>query len=131
MYPHCHPSQISSRAYLNWADQQASLGREDHAVRPRFLPCVRGCPTPFILYRFPMLCLPVPCPLYRRHLLPTLPELHLSLLPILVGRSLSHHPLPVRSLRLCPRRLEWAAEHINCLPDISPQDHPIVQANQG
>ena len=62
---------------------------------------------------------------------PTIPELHPFLLLLPVGGSLSCHPSPVRRLRLGPSRLEWAADHVNCLPNIIPHDHPIEQDDQG
>ena len=78
-----------------------------------------------------MFLLHVPCHKSIQHLLPVLPALHPSLLTLPVGRSLSHHPSPVRRLWLVTYRLAWAADHADCLPDISPQAHPIGQADQG
>ena len=67
----------------------------------------------------------------KRHLFPALLTLHLSLLPLPVGRELSHNTSPVRHLRLGPRRLVWVADHDDYLTDIDPQAHPIEQADQG
>ena len=53
------------------------------------------------------------------------------LLPLPIGGSLSCHPFPVRCLEMGPRLLAWVVDHDKCLPDISPQAHPIKQADQG
>ena len=107
MDPHCRPRRRSSQASLNRAATQASIGREGHSVSLGFFPHGRGCPTPAILCRSPMLCCHVPCHQSICHLLPALPALHPSLLPLTVGESLSRHPSPVRRLRLGPRRLVY------------------------
>ena len=127
----CRPLRRSSRASLNQAAPQASLGREGHAVHPWFFPIGQECPTPYLLCLSSMVCHHVPCHRSSRHLLPTLPVLHPLLLPLPEGGSLSRHPSPVHRLRMGPCRLAWAAEHADCLPDISLQAHPIKQAAQG
>ena len=131
MYPHCRPRCCLSWSSLNWAAQQDSLGREDHAVCTLLFHCGRGCATPYLLCHLNMLCLNVTCHRSSLYLLPELPALHPSLLSLPVGRSLSHHQLNVRRHRLGTRRLAWAADHVKCIPGISPQAHSIEQANQG
>ena len=131
MDPHRRPRRRSSRASLNRAAPHTSLGRECHAVRTRFFPRGRGFPTPYLLCQLPMLCRNVPCYQSSCHLLPTLPALHPSPIPLPLGGSLSCHPSPVRRLRLGTRRLEFSADYSECLPGISPQAHPIEQADQG
>ena len=128
---HCRPCRRLSRESLNREAPQDSLGREVHVVHPRLFPRGGGCPTQSLLCRFPMLCLHVPCHQSSLHILPALPAMHPSPLPLLVGRYLSCHPYPLRRLQLVTRRLAWAVEHADCLPEISPQAHPIEQANQG
>ena len=125
MDPHRRPHRRSSRASLNQEAPWASLGWEGHAVRPQFFPRGRGCPTPSLLCCSPRLCCHVTCHRSIHHLLPTLPALHLHPLPLLVGRSLSCHISPVRRLQMGTRHMAWTADHADCLPDISPQSHPI------
>ena len=91
----------------------------------------RGCPTPSLLCRLPMLRYHVSRHQSNCHLLPTLLTLHPYLLPLPVGRALPRHSSPARHLRLVPCRLKWMADHSDCLPKIGPHDHPIEQANQG
>ena len=131
MYPHRRPRRRSYRAFLHRAAPQASLGRESHLVRPRLFPRGRGFTAPYLLCCSTMLCCHVPCQLYSRHLVPALSALHLSLLSILVGGSLSRHTSPVHHLRLGPLRRAWSADHADCIPKIIPQDHPTEQADQG
>ena len=131
MDPHRPPCLRSSRVSLIRAALQASLGREGHVVHTRFFSHGRGFPTPYILCPSAMLCLHVTCYQSICHLLPSLPVLHPSLLTLPVGRSLSHHPSPVRRLQLGSCRLACVADHADCLPYISPQDQPTKQANQG
>ena len=66
-----------------------------------------------------------------RHLLPILPALYPSLLPLPVRGYLSRHPLPVRRLQLGSLRLAWASDHADCLPNISMYAHPIEQGGKG
>ena len=54
-----------------------------------------------------------------------------SLLALPVGGAFPCDPSPVRHLQLIPHRLVGAADHADCLPDISPQANPIKQADQG
>ena len=78
-----------------------------------------------------MLCRHVPCYQSSRYLLPALPALHPYLMSLPLVRSLSCHPLPVRSLQLDPCLLSWAAYHADCLPYIITQTHPIKHDNHG
>ena len=94
-------------------------------------PIGQGFPYPSLLCRLPMLCHPVPRQRSRRYLLPALPALDPSLLSLPEGGSISRHPSPVCRLLLVPCHLAWVADHSDCLPGISPQSHPIEQANQG
>ena len=48
-----------------------------------------------------------------------------------VSWAFTRDPPLVRRLRLIPCRLAGASDHAECLPDISPQAHPIKQADQG
>ena len=131
MYQHCRPRRRLFQTALNWEAPRDSCGREGHPVRPQFLTRGRGLPTPDILCRSSTLCPHMPHHQPNRRLLPVLLTLHLSLLLLPVGRSLSHHPSPVRHLQLGPRRLAWAVDHADCLPGISLQDQPIEQAAKG
>ena len=128
---HRRPRRQSSKASLNQAAPRASLGREGYDIRLRFFPRGIGCPTPYLICHLPMLCLHVPCHQSISHILPTISLLHPSLLLIPVGMSLSHNTSTVCRLRLGPRHLAWASYHADCIPDISLQDHPIEQADQG
>ena len=78
-----------------------------------------------------MLCLHVSPQRHKRHLLPALLSLNPTPLPILVLRSRSRHPSPVRHLQLLPRRLEQAVDHSNCIHGVSLLTHPVEQADQG
>ena len=129
IYLHLCPRCRSSQTALDRAALWAYCGQEGHPVRPQFLTRGRGLPTPDILCRSSTLCPHMPHHQPNRRLLPVLLTLHLSLLLLPVGRSLSHHPSPVRHLQLGPRRLAWAVDHADCLPDIFPQAHPIEQAD--
>ena len=128
--PHRRPCRLSARASLHWAYLRAFFGQEGHAIFPRIFPRGRGFPTPSRLCRSPMLSHLVTHHISRRHLLPALPVLYPSILSVLVGGALPRYPYPVRRLRLIPRRLSGAADHSDCIPDISPQAHPIKQADQ-
>ena len=114
MYPHCCPSSC-----LSWASLYQAL------------PCGRGFPDLSLLCRLSMMCHTVPLQISSYHILPALPAIYPYHMLLLVGWSLSRHPLPVRRLRLVIRRLAWAADHANCLPGVSPQAHPIGKVGQG
>ena len=125
LHPRCRPRRRSSRTSLDWGVLSSSCGREGHPLCPRFPVGGHGFPTPSPLLCLPMLCLHVSLQRPKRHLLPTPLALDPTPLPLPVRMDLSHHPSNVSRLRLLPRRLEWAADHTNFLPDFSPQNHPI------
>ena len=131
VYLHRRHRRCSYRTALNQTAPQASRSQEGHPVRLHFLTKGKGCPTPSLLFRSPMLRPHVPHHQPKRHLLPTLLILHPSLLSLPVGRAFSRHPSPVCHLRLGTLRPAWTEEHANCLPDIGPQAHPIEQTYQG
>ena len=65
------------------------------------------------------------------HLLPTLLALNPTPMPLLARMPLSCNPSLVRRLRLRPLCLEQAANHFYCIFDVSLQDQPVEQADQG
>ena len=107
------------------------LGRSCDMSAALPFPCDRIFPDPYLLCRSPMLCHPVFWQRSSRNLPPALPALDLSFLSLSVGGTLSRHLSHVCRLQLGPHRLAWFSYHADCLPDISPQAHPIKQANQG
>ena len=57
-------------------------------------------------------------------------ELHLYLLVVLLGESLSHRPSLIYRLQLGSDRAAGAAEHPYYLPNISPDTHPVEQPSE-
>ena len=131
VYRHRRPCLRTSWTSLNRTVPRSSRGQEGHPVRPQFPARGRGCPTPKSLRCHPMLHLHVSCQQPKNHLLPALLALDLPPLPLPVQRPLSCNPSTVHRLRMCHRRLARATYHADFLPDISPQDHPVEQTNQG
>ena len=123
--PYFHPCCCASWTSLNQVVPWSPGGQKFHPVCPRFPARVRVLPTPFPLRCLPMLCLHVASQQPNRHLLPTLLALYPTPLPILVQGSLYRHPSPIRRLQLCPCHLSWATDHVDCLPNIITQAHPI------
>ena len=99
-------------------------------ICPQILPRVQGFQTPLRLYRSPMLSHLVSCHRSLCHLLPALPALDPYLLSLPLGGPLPRYPSLVCRLQLIPRRLKGAADHTNCITNISPQAHPIKKADQ-
>ena len=130
MDPHFRTCCRSSRASLHWSAMRASLVREGHAIHPRLFPHGQVFPTPSLLWRSPMMSHLVPLHRSCHHILPALPVLYLPLLLLQVGGYLPRYPSLVCCLRLIPRRTSGAEDHADCLPEISPQAHPIKQADQ-
>ena len=88
-------------------------------------------PTPSPLRCPLMLCLHVSRQWPERHLLHVLLSMDPTLLSLQVGRYYSRHPYPVPRLQICPCCLVQAADHSDCLPDVSLQAHPVKQAYRG
>ena len=128
---HRCPRLRSAWSSFHRAAPRALLGREGHAICPRLFPCGRVFPAPSRLCRLPMLCHLVTRQRSHRHILSVLYALDPSLMLLAVGGSLPCYLLPVRRLRLGLRRMAWATDHSECLPNISPQAHLIKQSDQG
>ena len=131
VYPHRCPYRCSSHTSLNWTVPQSPRVQEGHNVYLRFLAGGRGPPTPSPLRCPLMLCLHVSRQWPERHLLHVLLSMDPTLLSLQVGRYYSRHPYPVPRLQICPCRLVQAADHSDCLPDVSLQAHPVKQAYRG
>ena len=125
--PHRRPRRCPSRTPLNGEVPRSPGGWEGHHVGTWIPTRGRGFSTPYPTLFLPMLRLHVSCQKLELYLLPALHALYPTPLPIPVGSPRYSHPSPVRRLQLCYRLLSCMADHLDCLPNIGLQAHPVEQ----